>query len=196
MVVEYGGAMNEKNEKEKCVDAKWYIINTYTGHEEKVKNYIEKILVTGSLSEKIREVLIPYNDVVTLKKGKKKIIEKEFFPGYLLINMVMDDETYWSLKNIQGVTDFLCGKPENPVPLQAFEYQKIRNMIDKKKDEEPQSAVSFKKGDRVRIIDGPFDNFMGMVEDADNTKQKVKVMVTIFGRTTPVELDFLQVEKV
>ena len=194
MVIEYGGAMNDKNEKEKGV--KWYIINTYTGHEEKVKNYIEKILMPESLHEKIKEVLIPYNDVVTLKKGKKKIIEKEFFPGYILINMIMDDETYWSLKNIQGVTDFLCGKPENPVALRDIEYQKIRNMIEKKKDEEPQSAVSFKKGDRVRIIDGPFDNFMGMVEDADNAKQKVKVMVTIFGRTTPVELDFLQVEKV
>ena len=194
MVIEYGGAMNDKNEKDKNV--KWYVINTYTGHEEKVKNYIEMIQNTKNLQEKILEVLIPYNDVVTLKKGKKKIIEKEFFPGYILINMIMDDETYWSLKNIPGVTDFLCGKPENPVALQENEFQKIRNMIEKKKDEEPQSAVSFKKGDRVRIIDGPFDNFMGMVEDADNAKQKVKVMVTIFGRTTPVELDFLQVEKV
>jgi transcriptional antiterminator NusG len=175
---------------------RWYVINTYTGHEEKVKNYIEKLKASKGLGEKINEILIPYNDIVALRKGKKKIVEKEFFPGYILINMIMDDETYWSLKNIPGVTDFLCGKPENPVPLQPKEFDRITGLIEKKKDEEPQSAVSFKKGDRVRIIDGPFDNFMGMVEDADEPKQKVRVMVTIFGRTTPVELDFLQVEKV
>lgn len=184
--------MIENNKKE----GKWYVINTYTGYEEKVKNYIEKLKKSKGLDNKIFEVLIPYNEVIALRKGKKQVIEKDFFPSYILINMIMDDETYWNLKNIQGVMDFLCGKKENPVPLQKKEFEKIKNMIDKKKEEEPQSEISFKEGDRVRIIDGPFDNFMGIVEDADEAKQKVRVMVTIFGRITPVELDFLQVEKV
>lgn len=184
--------MNENKKKE----IKWYVINTYTGHEEKVKNYIEKLMESKGLGDKIHEVLIPYNEIIALRKGKKKIIEKEFFPGYILINMIMDDEIYWSLKNIPGVTDFLCGKPESPVPLPKKEFNKIVGIMEKKKEEVPQSAVSFKKEDRVRIVDGPFDNFMGTVEDADESKQKVRVMVTIFGRTTPVELDFLQVEKV
>lgn len=183
------------NEEIKTPSAKWYVINTYTGHEEKVKNYIEKLKKTNNLEELIFDILIPYKEIIALKKGEKKIIEKEFFPGYILINMIMNDENYWTIKNIPGVTDFLCGKKEEPVPLQKKEFERIRDMIIKKKDEEPQPAVFFKEGDRVRIIDGPFDNFMGIVENADESKQKVRVMVTIFGRTTPVELDFLQVEK-
>lgn len=174
--------------------AKWYIVNTYTGQEEKVKTHINKTCEnTPALREKINEILIPRKDVITLRKGKKKIVEKEFFPGYIIINMVVDAETYWEIKNIPGVTDFL-GK-ENPVPLMKKELEKIRDMIKKKDEQDPRPAVSFKEGDRVRIMDGPFDNFMGIVEDADDTKQKVKIMVTIFGRTTPVELDYLQVER-
>ncbi len=180
--------MNEVNRK----TAKWYVVNTYTGHEEKVKTYIEKMKEVSGLDEKINDILIPRKDVVTLRKGKKKIVEKEFFPGYIIINMLVDNQTYWAIKNIAGVTDFL-GK-ENPIPLRDSELERIREMIRKKDEQEPRPAVSFKQGDRVRIIDGPFDNFMGIVEDADDTKQKVRVMVTIFGRTTPVELDYLQVE--
>ena len=179
------------NEVEKKA-AKWYIVNTYTGHEEKVKTHIEKLKSGSSLKEKIFEILIPRKDVITLRKGKKKIVEKEFFPGYIIINMVVDEGSYWAIKNIPGVTDFL-GK-ENPVPLRQKELERIHDMIKKKGEQEPRPAVSFKEGDRVRIVDGPFDNFMGIVEDADDSKQKVRVMVTIFGRTTPVELDYLQVE--
>ncbi|MBN2407985.1 MAG: transcription termination/antitermination factor NusG [Elusimicrobia bacterium] len=183
--------MNEqiKNNKEK-----WYIINTYTGHEDKVKEYIQMIVRTKNLGDKIREVLIPKKEIVALKKGKRSIVEKEFFPGYILVNMVLDDEVYWMIKNITGVTDFLGG--ENPIPLQDSEFEKIQDMIKKKEEQEAKPEISFKEGDRVRIIDGPFDNFMGVVEDSDDSKQKVKIMVTIFGRTTPVELDFLQVEKI
>jgi len=183
--------MNEQKQKEK--NYRWYVVNTYTGHEEKVKNHIEKLRESKGLDNKILEIKIPRKEVVTLRKGKKKIVEKEFFPGYILINMRVDSETYWLIKNIPGVTDFLGG--ENPVPLQKSELVKIDNMIKMKEEQEPRPAVSFKEGDKVRIIEGPFDNFMGIVEDADESKQKVKVMVTIFGRTTPVELDFLQVEK-
>ena len=181
-------------DKSKEAKAKWYVINTYTGHEEKVKNYIERLKKSEGLADRIYDILIPYKEVITLKKGKKEIVEREFFPGYIIINMVMGADTYWNLKNVPGVTDFLGG--EHPVPLQQKEFEKIKDMIERKKEEQPQPAVSFKDGDRVRIIDGPFDNFMGIVEVADESKQKVRVMVTIFGRTTPVELDFLQVEKV
>ena len=180
---------NEKSEKK----PNWYVVNTYTGHEKKVKSYIEKTKKTEGLSEKIFEIMIPLKEVVTLQKGKKKIVEKEFFPGYILIEMIVDEETYWLIKNVPGVTDFL-GK-EKPVPLQKKELTKIQDMIRQKDEQKPMPAVSFKEGDSVRIIEGPFDNFMGVVENADDSKQKVKVMVTIFGRTTPVELDFLQVEK-
>ncbi|MFW6135126.1 MAG: transcription termination/antitermination protein NusG [Elusimicrobiota bacterium] len=186
--------MNKNKEKNRNNRKHWYVVNTYTGHEEKVKNYIEKVKENKNLQDKISEILIPRKEVVTLRKGKKKVVEKEFFPGYIIINMIADDETYWKIKNIPGVTDFLGG--ENPVPLQKKELEKIKDMIKKKEEQAPKPAVSFKPGDRVRIIDGPFDNFMGVVEDADESKQKVRVMVTIFGRTTPVELDFLQVENV
>ncbi|NLB35620.1 MAG: transcription termination/antitermination factor NusG [Elusimicrobia bacterium] len=172
----------------------WYVVNTYTGQEEKVKTHIIKSCEKfPKLRDKIGEILIPRKDVITLSKGKKKIVEKEFFPGYIIINMLVDAETYWLVKNVPGVTDFL-GK-ENPVPLRESEVKRIFDMIRAKDEQDPRPAVSFEEGDRVRIMDGPFDNFMGIVEDADDTKQKVKVMVTIFGRTTPVELDYLQVER-
>ncbi len=181
--------MDNTNQK----SARWYVVNTYTGHEEKIKKHIEKAREKQGIKSKIIDIMIPRKEVVTLRKGKKKIVEKEFFPGYILVNMVVDNQTYWLIKNIPGVTDFL-GK-ENPVPLQKSELNKIQNMIRKKEEQDPKPAVSFKEGDRIRIVDGPFDNFMGIVEGSDDAKQKVKVMVTIFGRTTPVELDYLQVEK-
>lgn len=173
---------------------KWYILNIYTGQEDKVKEYIQKVIKTKGLEHKIKDMLIPKKEIIALRKGKKRIIEQEFFPGYIIINMIFDNETYWLIKNIPGVTDFLGG--ENPIPLLKQELNKIEDMIKKKDEQEPKPAVSFKQGDRVRIIDGPFDNFMGVVEDSDDSKQKVRIMVTIFGRTTPVELDFLQVEQI
>jgi transcriptional antiterminator NusG len=180
--------MNTENDQ-----FKWYVINTYTGQEEKVKEHIKMIAKAEGAGHKIEDMLIPKKEVIALRKGKKKVIEEEFFPGYIIVNMIFDDQTYWLVKNIPGVTDFLGG--ENPVPLMKEELEKIEAMIRTKEEEDPRPAVSFKEGDRVRIVDGPFDNFMGIVEKAEEDKQKVKVMVTIFGRTTPVELDFLQVEK-
>ena len=189
--------MNEIKNEETKTDAvlkKWYIINTYTGYEEKIKNYINKLSASEGVAEKIGEILIPKQEIVALRKGKKKILEKEFFPGYILINMEFDKATYWFIKNINGVTDFLGG--EKAIPLLEAELKKILDMIRNKEESDAKPEISFKEGDRVRIMDGPFDNFMGSVETADESKQKVKVMVTIFGRTTPVELDFLQVEKI
>jgi len=175
------------------IEKKWYIINTYTGHEEKVKRHINKTIEGTSIADKIGEVLIPKKEIVVLRKGKKQILEREFFPGYVIINLNFDKETYWMIKNIPGVTDFLGG--EKPVPLVEDELKKIIDMVKNKEGQEAKPEISFRQGDQIRIIDGPFDNFMGIVENTDEPKQKVKVMVTIFGRSTPVELDFLQVEK-
>ena len=187
--------MNSKKEKNNSnVQPRWYVVNTYTGQEEKVISILEKMIEDKGLEDMIFDTMIPRKEVVTLRQGKKKVVEKDFFPGYILVNMIVDDSTYWAVKNIQGVTDFL-GEGD-PVPLTEKEFQKIVDMVEQKKSQVPQAEVTFKKGDQVRIVEGPFDNFMGLVEDADNSKQKVKVMVTIFGRTTPVELDFLQVEKI
>ncbi|MGM0568930.1 MAG: transcription termination/antitermination protein NusG [Elusimicrobiota bacterium] len=187
--------MNSKKDKNNSnAKARWYVVNTYTGQEEKVISILEKMIKDKGLEDKIFDTMIPRKEVVTLRQGKKKVVEKDFFPGYILVNMIVDDSTYWAVKNVQGVTDFL-GEGD-PVPLTKKEFQKIVDMVEQKKGQVPQAEVTFKKGDQVRIVEGPFDNFMGLVEDADNSKQKVKVMVTIFGRTTPVELDFLQVEKI
>ncbi len=171
----------------------WYVVNTYTGQEDKIKARIEKLIEKEELGNKILDILIPKKEVMTLRKGKKEVIDKEFFPGYILIKMIRDDDLYIKIKNITGVTDFLGGS--NYMPLSKEEFNKILNTVKQKESEEPRPAVTFNAGDNVRIIDGPFDNFMGIVEETDESKQKVKVMVTIFGRTTPVELDFLQVEK-
>ncbi|MDA3793094.1 MAG: transcription termination/antitermination protein NusG [Elusimicrobia bacterium] len=181
----------KRRNRKKRVD--WYVVNTYTGQEDKIKARIEKLIEKKELGDKIFKILIPKKEVMTLRKGKKKVVEKEFFPGYILVNMVKDADSYTMIKNITGVTDFLGGK--NYMPLTSEEFAKIQNTVKQKESEDPRPAVTFKSGDNVRIIDGPFDNFMGIVEETDEGKQKVKVMVTIFGRTTPVELDFLQVEK-
>ncbi len=183
--------MTEKKEEKK---ARWYVVNTYTGQEQKIVDILEKTITNRGIEGKFFGTMIPRKEVVTLRQGKKQVVEKDFFPGYILVNMIVDEESYWLMKNIRGVTDFLGG--ENPIPLTDKEYKKIVDMVEERKEQEPQAEVSFKKGDQVRIVEGPFDNFMGIVEDADSSKQKVKVMVTIFGRTTPVELDFLQVDKI
>ncbi|MGM0441089.1 MAG: transcription termination/antitermination protein NusG [Elusimicrobiota bacterium] len=174
--------------------ANWYVINTYTGQESQVKERILNKAEYEGFEDKIHEILIPTRDIVALRKGKKKVLKKQFYPGYILAKVEKTSEVYFYIKNVKGVIDFLGGKDSSP--LKREEYKKIQDMIKQKKSQDPKPAVSFKKGDQVRIVDGPFDNFMGIVDDVDESKQKVKVMVTIFGRTTPVELDFLQVENV
>ncbi len=176
------------------IEKKWYIVHTYTGHEDKVKAYLEKLISSGEMRNKISSILIPTEEIVEIRKNKKRISKRKFFPGYVLVEMVIDNETYWGVRNIPGVTGFLGGV--KPVPLQAEELENIVSLTQREAQAKPKPAVMFEKDESVRVIEGPFENFVGVVEDVNEEKGKLRVMVTIFGRATPVELDFLQVEKI
>ncbi len=171
----------------------WYVVHTQSGYEDRVRNVLQRKIETNRLSDKIFSVLIPTEDVVEIKKNKKKISKRKFFPGYILLDMKVDEQTYWLVKGIPGVSGFL-GEPR-PAPLPEEEIRSIIDLTTASAESKPRPAVQFEKGENVRIIEGPFRHFVGVVEEVNETKAKVKAMVTIFGRPTPVELDFLQVEK-
>lgn len=175
------------------MDRGWYVVHTQPGYEDKVRNTLVQKIQTENLSTKIFEVFVPTEDVVEVKKNKKLVRKRKFFPGYLLLDMLVDNETYWHVKNINGVTGFL-GEPK-PTPLPKEEIAGIMELTTASAAGKPRPAVQFEKGENVRITDGPFRHFIGVVEDVNEPKAKLKAMVTIFGRPTPVELDFLQVEK-
>jgi len=169
----------------------WYVVHTYSGFEEKVRISIdEKVGVLG-WQEKISKILIPTERVIELKGGKKKESDKKFYPGYILIEMEMDDETWHLVKSTPRVTGFVGGK--NPVPIPEEEVEIIMQQLEKGPVQ--QVKTQFQKGESVRIIDGPFSNFNGFVDDVDMDHGRLRVMVSIFGRSTPVELNFFQVEK-
>jgi transcriptional antiterminator NusG len=169
----------------------WYVVHTYSGFEEKVRLSIEEKIEALSLQEKISKVLIPTERVVELRAGKKKESDKKFYPGYILVEMELDDETWHLIKNIPRVTGFVGGK--KPVPIPEEEVEIIIQQVEK--GPVPQVKTQYQKGDSVRIVDGPFSNFNGFVEDVDMDHGRLRVMVSIFGRNTPVELNFFQVEK-
>jgi transcriptional antiterminator NusG len=171
----------------------WYIVHTQSGYEDRVRNLIQRKIETDRMSDKIFSVLIPTEDVVEMKKNKKKISKRKFFPGYILLDMKIDEHTYWMVKGIPGVSGFL-GEP-NPAPLPEEEIKSIIDLTTTSAENKPRPAVEFDKGESVRITEGPFRHFVGVVEETNEAKAKIKAMVTIFGRPTPVELDFLQVEK-
>lgn len=175
------------------MNAKWYVIHTLTGQEEKVKLSIENKVQEGVLKDKILQVLIPTEQVSEVKDGKKRISQRKFFPGYVLVNMDLDDEAWYVVRNLQGVTGFI-GTKTKPVPLLESEVNHIIKQTEEKK-EKPTPKVVFEKGDNVKVIEGPFVNFNGTVEDVNPDKGKIKVMVSIFGRGTPVELEYWQVER-
>lgn len=169
----------------------WYVVHTYSGFEEKVKATIEENASRRNLNEKISKIMIPTEKVVAVKSGKKKEMTKKFYPGYILIEMEMDDETWHLVNSTPRVTGFVGG--EKPAPLLPEEIDGIVQQIEK--GPTMQVKTQFDKGDAVRIIDGAFANFNGFVDEIDQDHNKLRVMVTIFGRQTPVELNFLQVEK-
>jgi transcriptional antiterminator NusG len=171
----------------------WYVVHTYSGHEDRVKNNLDKAVVNLSLQERIAQILVPTEDVVEIKRNKKHIKKRKFFPGYVFIEMEIDNETYWLVRNTAGVTGFLGGV--KPVPMPEDEVKNLVETVSSPSGTKPRPAVLFDKEENVRIIEGPFKHFIGVVEDVNQEKGKLKVMVTIFGRPTPVELDFLQVEK-
>ena len=175
------------------MSSKWYVIHTLTGQEEKVKASIESKVQEGELKDKVQQVLIPTEQVSEVKDGKKRISLRKFFPGYVLVEMNMDDEAWYVVRNIPGVTGFI-GTKTKPVPLLDSEVKHIIKQTEERK-EKPTPKVIFEKGDNIKIIEGPFINFNGTVEEINPDKGRVKVMVLIFGRATPVELEYWQVER-
>ncbi len=177
---------------ETAVDKKWYVVRTYSGHENKVKAYLESEVAQAGLQEKIAKVLVPSEKVFEVKDGKKKSKTKNFFPGYILVEAVLDEKTKYIILNTPSVMSFV-GSKEKPVPLQPDEVRRLIGKIEQKGDVE-QIEVPFHIGEPVKVTSGPFNNFSGFVQEVNEERMKLKVMVSIFGRKTPVELDFSQVE--
>lgn len=171
----------------------WYVIHTQTGHEAKVKSHIENRVTEANCKEKIAQILVPTEKVSEVRAGKRKITQRKFFPGYVLIEMDLDDATWYVIKNTPGVSGFI-GTKTKPFILREEEVKNILKQAEERK-EKPTPKVTFKKGESVKITDGPFVNFTGEIEEVNPAKQKIKVMVSIFGRATPVELEYWQVEK-
>jgi len=171
----------------------WYIVHTYSGFENKVAESLEERKKAYGLADEIGEILIPTEDVVEMRGGRKVVSSKRFFPGYILVEMTMTDNAWHVVKNTPKVTGFV-GAGAKPTPLSKEEVEQILDQV-KTAAEKPKPKYSFDKGDQVRINEGPFAGFNGAVDDVNVEKNTLKVMVTIFGRATPVELDFLQVEK-
>lgn len=173
---------------------RWYILHTLSGAEEKAKANLEARIKAHNYQNLIANVVIPKEQVTEVKMGKKKILERKFFPGYILVQMEMNDDTWLFVKNTPGITTFI-GPRRKPSPISQDEVDKILTKAQESK-EKPAPKVTFDKGESVRVIEGPFLNFNGIVEEVQHDKGKLKVSVSIFGRTTPVELEFWQVEKI
>jgi len=171
----------------------WYIVHTYSGFEKKVAESLQQRVQAYGLQDEIGEVLIPTEDVVEMRAGKKVVSSKRFFPGYILVEMIMSDHAWHVVKNTPKVTGFV-GAGAKPTPLTREEVDQILNQVTEAA-ESPKPKYTFEPGDQVRINEGPFTSFNGVVDDVNIDRNTLKVMVTIFGRATPVELDFLQVEK-
>ena len=169
----------------------WYVIHCYSGYENKVRHNLEQRIDTMGMKEKIFDVVIPTQEEIEVKEGKRRTVERHVFPGYVLVNMIMTEESWYVVRNTPGVTGFV-GMGTQPTPLRPEEVSQILRRMEA---EAPLVKVTFKIGERVRIVDGPFNDFRGIVSEIDMEKTKVRVMVNFFGRETPVELDFLQVEK-
>ncbi len=172
---------------------KWYILHVYSGFEARVKANLEERIAASPFREKFGEVVVPTEQVVELVKGKRKTSNRKFYPGYILIRMELDEESWHLVNSTAKVTGFL-GERDRPVAIGDEEAQQILNRMEAGKTK-PQPKFYFEAGDDVRVVDGPFTNFNGTVEEVNPEKGKVKVLVSIFGRSTPVELDFVQVSK-
>ena len=171
----------------------WYIVQTFSGFEQKVAETLKDLIQKKKLDDKINEVLVPTHEVTVVKKGKRVQKKKKYFPSYLLVRMEMNKELYHMIKNIQKVTGFL-GTTGNPVPVSDIEIGKILGNI-KEGTLSPEPSLSFEVGEQVKVCEGPFASFSGLVEEVDEDKLKLKVSVSIFGRPTPIELEYNQVEK-
>jgi transcriptional antiterminator NusG len=169
----------------------WYVVHCYSGYENKVRHNLEQRIESMGMKDKIFDVVVPTEEEIEVKEGKRRTVERRVFPGYILVNMILSEESWYVVRNTPGVTGFV-GMGNTPTPLRPEEVAQI---IKRMEAEAPRIKVTFKSGERVRIVDGPFNDFRGTVSEIDMERAKVRVMVNFFGRETPVELDFLQVEK-
>ncbi|MFP5349163.1 MAG: transcription termination/antitermination protein NusG [Gammaproteobacteria bacterium] len=173
---------------------RWYVVQAYSGFEKQVVRSLTDHIRNAGLQDKFGEILVPTEEVVEMKSGQKRTSERKFFPGYVLVKMEMDDETWHLVKNVPKVSGFIGGSGTKPTPITDKEAQAILRQV-QEGVEKPRPKFSFSAGESVRVIDGPFQDFNGTVEDVNYEKNKLRVSVSIFGRMTPVELDFSQVEK-
>jgi transcription termination/antitermination protein NusG len=172
-------------------NARWYVVHTYSGHENKVSANLKQRIETMKLAGKIFDIIVPTHNIVTVKHGKKEEQKEKIFPGYILVRMVLDDESWLAVRTTQGVTAFV-GAGNKPTPISESEVSTILRFM---QQEAPKYKTTFSVGEAVKIVDGPFSDFLGTIDSLDDEKGKVKVLVSIFGRETPVELDFLQIAK-
>jgi len=188
IVLDDGTQSASKKEAEKL----WYVVHCYSGYENKVRYAIEQRIETMGMRDRIFDVIVPTEEEIEVKDGKRRTVERRVFPGYILVEMKMDEDSWYVVRNTPGVTGFV-GMGNDPTPLRPEE---VKQIMDRMSSESPVVKVNFKVGQKVRIVDGPFNDFIGVVSAIDPDKSKVRVMVSFFGRETPVELDFLEVEKV
>jgi transcriptional antiterminator NusG len=174
---------------------RWYVVHAYSGMEKAVERNLRERVERSGMQAKFGRILVPTEEVVEMRNGKKAVTERRFFPGYVLVEMVMDDESWHLVKNTSKVTGFVGGAKNRPVPISEDEVMKIVNQM-QEGIEKPRPKVEWEVGEVVRVKDGPFTDFNGVIEEVNYDKNKLRVSVTIFGRATPVELDFHQVEKV
>ena len=183
---------NEPEEPEVDDDRSWFVIHCYSGYENKVRHNLEQRIESMGMKDRIFDVIIPTQEEIEVRDGKRRSIERHVFPGYVLVNMIMSEESWYVVRNTPGVTGFV-GMGNDPIPLRPEEVSEILRQMEA---DAPTIKVTYRAGERVRIVDGPFNDFHGVVDEIDMNRSKVRVMVNFFGRSTPVELDFLQVEKI
>ena len=189
--------MTEVSTEARAPEKRWYVIHTYSGYENKVKANLEHRIESMGMEDKIFQVLVPMEDEIEIRQGQRHTVQKKVYPGYVLVEMILDPDSWFVVRNTPGVTSFVGGANipgvrSEPIPLTETEVKQILRHMGV---ETPKYRVAFTKGQSVRVTDGPFAEFIGTVEEINPERNKVKVLVSIFGRETPVELDFLQVEK-
>ena len=188
---EAGEEEEEEEEIQVPEDARWYVVHTYSGYENKVKQNLDQRIRSMGVGDNIFSVLVPTEEEIEIRGGQRRQVQRKIFPGYILVQMLLSDETWHVVRHTPGVTGFV-GPGSNPVPLPEHEVQAILKQIEA---EAPKIRVEFAIGQAVRIVDGPFSDFEGVVDDIDQEKGKVRVLVSFFGRETPIELDFMQIER-
>ncbi len=185
-------ALDEAELTEPEDDREWYVVHCYSGREQKVKDKLERRIRSLGMEDKVFQVVVPTEDEMELRQGERRTVERRIFPGYLLVQMILDDDSWYVVRDTPGIIGFV-GMGDKPTPLRPSE---VSSIMERMEAEAPTIKVTFEPGEKVRIVDGPFDGFIGMVDEIDMDRATVNVMVSFFGRETPVELDFLQVEKI